>query len=168
MHNGFAFELTGSPPRTMLRRTMRALALSFALCLTACAGPLDPAELEETTDALVTPVTTLSGLAGTYARISYPIPSGEMSTMSLSALQNGDGRYSRLIYRGSLEAGTYHAMPENPAIGWAGIIFNPPQGASVNYIIDGIRRDVWGRITTIQLRRVGETTGAPFLMMRTL
>jgi len=168
MHNGFAFELTDSMPQTMLRCTMRTLALSVALCLTACGGPLIEAELEETADALVTPVTTLSGLAGTYARISYPIPSGEMSTMSLSALQNGDGRYSRLIYRGSLESGTYHAIPENPAIGFAAINFIPASGPSANYIIDGIRRDVWGRITTIQLRRVGETTGAPFLMMRTL
>jgi hypothetical protein len=146
---------------------MRTLALSFALCLAACGGPMSEAELEDSADALVTPVTSLSGLAGTYARFSYPIPAGEMSTMSLSALQNGDGRYSRSLSPGRFESGTYHAIPENPAVGFAAITFIPPTGASTNYIIDGIRRDVWGRITTIQLRRVSDVVGTPFLMMRT-
>jgi hypothetical protein len=90
-------------------------------------------------------------------------PSGTTST----------GTYTRKISRICLspgcdvDAGSYHAIPNNLLMGFAFITFASEDDWHEHYIVDGIVRDISGKISMMQLRKVyDQGPGLPFLMTR--
>ncbi len=126
--------------------------------------------------ALLTPVPSMDGLPGFYSRVPpLGAAAGEPVTMWLhgSTRPDGttsDGTYARTVAPTyAIETGHYHAIPNNPAIGFAAIAFTDDEdGAFDGYIVDGVLRDLTGRIATLQLRRLlpDGGIGLPFLMQR--
>ncbi len=154
------------------------LPIVLALALTgACAVADDQApEVSTETSALVTPVPSMDGLPGFYTRVP-PLGAapGEVLTLWLHGQTNPDGTTSDGTYARTLapfyeiETGGYHAIPNNPAIGFAAIAFTDDENGNFDgYIVDGILRDLAGRIVTLQLRQLlpDNEVGLPFLMQR--
>jgi hypothetical protein len=134
--------------------------------------------LADEADALETPVPSMAGLPGFYLRVpSLGARPGEVVTMWVAGATNPDrtsvsGSYSRTVApRHVVETGSFHAIPNNPAIGWAAISFVRSDGEFADaYVVEGILRDLAGRISTLQLRRFepDNQLGPPFLMQRVL
>lgn len=161
----------------VLRRniTLRALHLTLlcAAALSACGADVDDGELASVESALVTAVPDLDGLGGTYLRVGF-VPLGQLSRLVLTpgATANA-GQYQRTLNRFCFpapacarDAGSYDAIPENPAIGHAALVLGTGTARNI-YRIDGIARDAQRRIQTLQLRPLtGNQWGAAFLVRR--
>ena len=157
----------------MLRFRGRALvwlAVSIGLWSAACspAGAGSPGEsIGATAQPLTTPVPTIAGIAGSYVQEGFADP---MTEMTLGSLSQANGSYSRTLCGSvcSVEQGCYGAMANNPAIGFASILFEPTSGATAVYQIQGVDEDATGAIDTLQLQRLLPDGGAPasFLMER--
>jgi hypothetical protein len=119
-----------------------------------------------------TEVDSVDELPGDYYR-PFPL-AGQLSFISLGALEQGGGDYTAVRSCGIPyclpEAGVYHAVPRNPAVGFAFLQLDPGYPGGVDtYLIDALWRDDDGALAAIQLRRVlpaGDLTGVPFLMYR--
>src|SRR5438874_1018731 len=114
----------------MLLCNMRSLGwfgvVAFAGCAAQEAAPVDG----EGGAALVTSVPDLAGLEGAYER-ELPLAAVDpMLSMVLGPVTAGDGPYDRRLCKLACtgESGSYHAIPENPAIGFANILFVPSPG----------------------------------------
>lgn len=154
---------------------LRALSATLlcAAALSACGTGVDDPELASVESALVTAVPDLDGLGGTYVRLGF-VPLGQLSRVVLTPGPTGtSGQYLRTLNRFCFpapactrDAGSYDAIPENPAIGHAALVLGTGAARSY-YRIDGIVRDAQRRIQTLQLRPLtGNQWGAPFLVTR--
>lgn len=152
---------------------MKPTLLLIAVLLAGCGPELAPEEVlvDDGGAALVTAVPDLVGLGGTYTRVGLT-PLGQLNRMTLRPAGTPyAGTHSRTLNRFcfpapscATESGSYVASAENPAIGFAHLIFDSSAGVRTVHRIDGITR-LGGRIQTLQLRPlVGNTFGAPFVM----
>jgi hypothetical protein len=119
---------------------------------------------------LATSVESVEELPGQYYRPFAP--AGQLSWLSLGAMAEGDGDYQAARSCGIVacvaESGRYHAIPENPAIGFAFLALYASGGeTSDNYMIQALWRDPLGHLIALQLRQFGPTgPGLPFLIFR--
>jgi hypothetical protein len=161
-------------------RASLAVALSFLLLgsLTACDGS-EEAEIGSTTQALFTEVPDFDGLSGFYKRIpSLFAPQGEITGVWLKGkdMPGGlsEGTYQSTVQKVCflpgcrVEEGGYRAMPNNPVMGVAFISFTSAETRKTDYyIVDGILRNLWGQIVTMQMRHSKEQgLGLPFIVQR--
>jgi hypothetical protein len=134
-------------------------------------------------DAQLEAVTGFDGLAGSYIRVPYLAPQGELLSLDVSVyIAEGGGAQgpfslltSELCYYPGCNAdvGDYNATPQNPAIGFAYIMFNVRNLDGTvshdSYVVDAAARNKAGDITYLKLRHVvGNSFGTPFFLARTL
>jgi hypothetical protein len=129
-----------------------AIALSTGACASATASP-GHESVGVTAEPLTTPVPSVAGVPGSYVQEGFADP---MTAMTLGELSRGGGSYSRTVCGSvcDVEEGTYAAMPNNPAIGFASIVFEPSSGAVSAYQIQGVQQSASGAFATIQLQRL--------------
>ncbi len=158
------------------------LVASIAFAGSACVAEVEielDAEVDSTAAALQTPVPSMDGLPGFYVRVPMLGLPGEPVTMWLDGETNPDGTTSSGAFVRTVaplyevQTGDYHAIPNNPAIGWAAITFlvdTDGEPAFDVFLVDGILRDALGRISTLQMRAFGPDgePGLPFLMQRVM
>ncbi len=119
-----------------------------------------------------TPVESVADLPGDYYR-PFSLP-GQVSLLSLASVEPGsDGDYELFRSCGVPvcvpESGRYHAVPQNPAVGFAFVQLSAGGVAAPDtYILDAAWRSDDGAIAALQMRRLlpGDIVGAPFLMFR--
>jgi hypothetical protein len=171
-------------------RQFAYVATFFALC--ACEGaspaggpeprapevdtgvPQIPVSPEQPESARLVPTTveSVDDLPGRYVR-PFALP-GQVSTLTLGAIDNGAGAYE--LHRSCGvpnclgEQGTYHAVPENPAVGFAFFSLQPAGSTSVpeTYIIDLLWRSAGGDVVALQVRRLyaNDAIGLPQVFWR--
>lgn len=125
-------------------------------------GP-DADSLPTTARLIPEPVDSVEDLPGRYAQ-PFALP-GQISIITLGAPNFATGEYE--LYRSCglptcvREAGQYHMVPTNPAIGFAALSLVDQTGlVRSTYILDVLWRDSEGRLVAVQLRALlGNTTG---------
>ncbi len=120
------------------------------------------------------PVDNLDELPGDYYR-PFALP-GQISVVSLTAGSlPEEGEYNLFRSCGVPvcvpETGTYHAVPENPAVGFAFIRLSWKSGFAEltdSYIIDALWRNSDDELVALEMRRIlpGDVIGAPFYLYR--
>ena len=168
-----------------MTREHRILRFSWVplLCLAAaCAAePVETEGLGGGTAELETAVESFDGLPGYYKRVDSTAPPEELRTMWLVRTRYAKGEpfggfFARRVEREcdtlgcEVEQGSFDAVPENPAIGFAFLRFEVASGGSEytdHYIVDGLARDATGQVVELQLWKATETGDAtPFRMRR--
>jgi hypothetical protein len=156
------------------------IALVLALALTGCAvGPAEEERIDESSQGIVPLVgvweeaSSIAGLPGTYSRSSWGLPTGAMTSMTLLGGEIGggtfEGPYTRSIKNVGVESGSYHALPTNPAIGFAFIAFTKAgaedQKVFVITRIQRLSRAPTSKIYKVALREVRENDFLPELVL---
>ena len=109
------------------------------------------------------PVDSVEDVPGRYAQ-PFALP-GQISAITIGSPNFGMGNYELFRSCGVPncvpEAGQFHIVPTNPAIGFAAISLVDQTGTvRTTYILDLLWRDSGGRLVAIQLRALlGNTTG---------
>ena len=120
--------------------------------------------LFETTTPLITPgfhgpldIKTLVGLPGSYLWLEDPL-NARVITFTFDSDKVGfQGRYTLTSGLLAVEAGTFHCVPNNPAIGFAFLTLVSDNGNPTrSWPINGMVTDPLGRITMLLL---AELTG---------
>lgn len=124
------------------------------------------------------PIDTMAGIDGSYLRLGLS-PRGELTSLRLGEGRNSggvvDGTY-RAAYRCAptpcVVEGQYHAVPENPAVGFAHIVLTPDDssGDVDVYIVDRVRRSGFGESTVLSMvlrsAEAPEHDALPFVLFR--
>jgi hypothetical protein len=123
--------------------------------------------LFETATPLVTPgfhgpldIQTLAGLPGSYLWFEDPANVRVIRFAFDSDKVGFQGRYTLSSGLFPVEQGTFHCVPNNPAIGFAFIVLSPDGGTSRGFPISGMVTDLLQRITVLL---VGEFTGGQLI-----
>src|SRR6266568_1911567 len=99
-------------------------------------------------------IETLIGLEGSFQWFENLLPG--LMTFKFDPGQVGvQGRY-QLETGGSTESGAFHAVPNNPAIGWAFIGLIPSQAPARTVIFSGMMTDAQWTISIALLNKVGD------------
>jgi hypothetical protein len=98
-------------------------------------------------------ITTLAGLAGEFLWSENPLQPMRMSFTFDAGHAGSQGRYHLTRVIGTPEEGTFHCVPNNPAIGWAFISLLPKPGTPRTFIVDGMFTDASGRIVILLLNK---------------
>jgi len=98
---------------------------------------------------------TLEGLQGTYDWFEHPLVPGLMTFKFDPGSSGVRGKY-QLEGEGSTEIGTFHAVPNNPAIGWAFIALAPNGGPPRTVVVSGMMTDAQWTISIALLNKVGD------------
>lgn len=119
--------------------------------------------LFESTSPLVTPgfhgpldIDTLVGLAGSFLWFEDPANVRAIRFAFDSDKVGFQGRYTLSSGLFPVEQGTFHCVPNNPAIGFAFLALSPDGGTSRAFPINGMVTDLFQRISVLLL---GEFTG---------
>lgn len=97
-------------------------------------------------------ITTLEGLGGEYLWGENPLQPARISFTFDAGHVGSQGRY-KLIRMIGFEEGTFHCVPNNPAIGWAFISLDPSNGPPRPFIVNGMFTDSAGRIVILLLNK---------------
>ena len=162
------------------RRRGVVVGLSSLLLLAGCGGQEpgapEPEQTGSTSAAVYESPDSLLGLSGTYSR-TWPLAAPEeLLTMMLTGVEQVDrveGTYARTVSRAcpvlgcNSEAGSFYALPDNPAIG-SFIVFRDAADQDLNfYAILQLQRSAFtGNITGIVLLKGGVTSPQSFTMTR--
>lgn len=101
-------------------------------------------------------VESIDDLPGRYYQ-PFALP-GQISVMTLGEMEQGTGEYD--LYRSCgvptciAESGSYHAVPENPAIGFAFFTLNNAGVVPETYVIDLFWRTPDSAVVALQVRRL--------------
>jgi len=99
-------------------------------------------------------IDTLEGLAGDYLWGENPLQPARISFVFDAGHVGYQGRYQlHRSFFGPSEEGTFHCVPNNPAIGWAFISLEPAGGAPRPFIVNGMFTDAAGRIVILLLNK---------------
>jgi len=119
-------------------------------------------QLFETTKPLVTPgfhgpldITTLAGLPGSHLWFEDPL-NARVITFTFDSDKVGfQGHYTLTSGLFIVENGTFHCVPNNPAIGFAFLALSPGTGGTTRaWPINGMVTDPLQRITTLLLGEI--------------
>lgn len=108
-------------------------------------------------------IQTLKGLGGSYLWSENPINVSRISFHFDPQHIGYDGSYEIISGLSTIEEqGTFHSIPNNPAIGWAGITLSPNTGATPRtFIVMGMVTDADWKIEILLLEKLG-TNGPMF------
>lgn len=132
----------------------------------ACAVKQD----DPTCDRSWRSVTDLGDLGGTWT--STNAPAGKFTKIELTpktgATRNdSDGTFVGTSSAGT-KTGTFHAMPENPAIGFANLSFTSGPGMPELLVVSGVHLSAQNKVTEMRVLALGQTgpVGQPWVYTR--
>lgn len=100
-------------------------------------------------------IETLVGLEGTFQWFESPLVPRLMTFKFDPGSSGVQGKY-QLEGGGPTEFGTFHSVPNNPAIGWAFIGLAPNGSAARTFIVSGMMTDAQWTISIALLNKVGD------------
>ncbi len=103
-------------------------------------------------------IETLVGLGGTYLWSEDPFAVAQIAFTFDSTHVGSQGTYTITSGLTIKEAGTFHSMPNNPAIGWASITLIPGNNAAAlrSFVVAGMETDSNWKIIILLLNKLGE------------
>jgi len=107
-------------------------------------------------------IETLKGLGGSYLWSENPVNVTRINFRFDPQHIGYDGNYEIISGLSTLEQGSFHSIPNNPAIGWAGITLSPGNGSTPRtFIVMGMVTDSDWKIEILMLEKLG--TNGPML-----
>ncbi|MFC5475392.1 hypothetical protein [Paraherbaspirillum soli] len=105
-----------------------------------------------------TDIKTLDGLAGTFLWTEDPLKASNITFKFNPGQVGSDGTYAITYLQNTIEQGSFHCTPNNPAIGWAFILLDPEQNPSAlrSFIVSGMFTDNEWKIIIALLNKVGD------------
>lgn len=101
-------------------------------------------------------IKTLDGLGGSYLWLENPLLPARISFRFDPGHVGSDGTYEIINGLSTLKHGPFHSVPNNPAIGWAGITLVPVNDPSRlrSFIVAGMLTDAEWKIEMLLLNKL--------------